>query len=107
MTRFDPDTRARLRAHLMKRGHVLATLLSDLLAGKPAAMRAADLLTARPGMRPEEKVRAALAQVEARRVLLDTDDDRFGRCDHCGLDLGEAALGEMPWADRCAPHAAI
>jgi RNA polymerase-binding transcription factor DksA len=48
----------------------------------------------------------ALDQVEARRKLIDADDDKFGRCDVCGEDLGLPALGELPWADRCAAHAA-
>lgn len=104
--RFAPDVVARFRAELVKRGHVLATLLADVLAGKPVALRAAENLAGKPGMRPEEKLRATLAQVEARRALLDAGDDRFGRCDVCGADLGEAALGELPWADRCMAHAA-
>ena len=58
----------------------------------------------RPGMRPAEKLRKALDQIERRRELLDAGDDRFGRCDVCGADLGEDALGEMAWADRCRDH---
>ena len=89
----------------MARGLTLATLLADVLAGKrPPALEA--LLAAKPGKRPEEVLRLALDQVEGRRRLLDADDDRFGRCDVCGADLGEVALGEMAWADRCAEHSA-
>jgi hypothetical protein len=103
--RFDPDTLARFRRDLMRRGATLATLLAEVLAGKrPPALAA--LLAAKPGKRPEEVLRLALDQVEARRKLLDAGDDRFGRCDVCGVDLGAAALGELPWADRCAAHAA-
>jgi RNA polymerase-binding transcription factor DksA len=104
--RFDPDTRTGLRSHLMARGLALATLLAEVLAGKDkeAALRALGL-TDRPGLRPEERLRRALDQVEARRRLLDADDDRFGRCDVCGEDLGLPALGELPWADRCRAHA--
>lgn len=88
----------------MARGQNLATLLSDVMAGKqPPALDA--LVAAKPGKRPEEVLRLALDQIEARRRLLDDDDDRFGRCDLCGADLGEVALGEMAWADRCAEHA--
>lgn len=103
--RFAPELRARLRHDLMTRGRTLATLLADVLAGKrPPALAA--LLAQKPGKRPEEVLRLALDQVEARRRLFDADDDRFGRCDVCGDDLGEAALGEMPWADRCPAHTA-
>ena len=104
--RFDPATLAVLRRDLLRRGATLATLLADVLAGKqPPALIA--LLAQKPGKRPEEVLRLALDQVEARRVLLDADDDRYGRCDVCRADLGAAALAEMPWADRCMAHAAI
>jgi hypothetical protein len=103
--RFTGAVRERMRADMMARGLTLATLLSDVLAGKrPPALAA--LLAAKPGKRPEEVLRLALDQVEARRKLLDTDDDRFGRCAICGVDLGEVALGEMAWADRCEEHSA-
>ncbi len=93
----------RLRATLMARGQVLATLLSQVMAGKlPAEL---DLVPGKPGLRPEEKLRAALDALEKRRVLIDADDDGYGRCDICHTDLGLAALDEMPWADRCAAHA--
>lgn len=95
-----------MRRDLMRRGLNLATLLSQVLAGKRPPELAA-LLAGRPGMRPEEVLRLALDQVEARRKLLDGGDDRYGRCDACGVDLGAAALGEMPWADRCQAHAAM
>ena len=105
-TRFDDATRARLRSGLQKRGLDLATRLSELLAGGDAArILGAFGLDAKPGAKPEELLRRALDQVEARRKLLDAGDDRFGRCDVCGVDLGAAALGEMPWADRRQAHA--
>jgi hypothetical protein len=101
--RFDSETVIQLRRGIMDRGQVLATLLGEVLAGKtPAAVA---LLPGKPGMRPEEKLRMALDQVEARRKLIDADDDKYGRCDVCGEDLGLPALGELPWADRCAAHA--
>ena len=97
---------AQLRRDLMRRGLTLATLLSGVLASKrPPEL--AELLAQRPGRRPEEVLRFALDQVEARRKLLDSGDDRYGRCDACGIDLGTAALGEMPWADRCQAHAVM
>jgi hypothetical protein len=104
--RLPPAVLAPLRRDLMRRGLNLATLLSEVLAGKqPPALAA--MLAARPGKRPEEVLRLALDQVEARRKLLDATDDRYGRCDICGVDLGVAALTEMPWADRCMAHAEL
>ena len=105
--RFPPEQVTGFRRRIMRRGLELATILSELLAGKDktAALEALGV-GGKPGMKPEEKVRLALDQVEARRRLIDADDDRFGRCDVCGLDLGALALGELPWADRCREHMA-
>lgn len=106
--RFEEATVARLRRGIMKRGQVLATLLADVLAGKDRKRELSALgLDDRPGLRPEEKLRRALDQVEGRRTLIDADDDRYGRCDVCGEDLGLPALDEMPWADRCRVHATV
>ena len=99
-----PETAATIRKGLMLRGRNLAELLAQVLAGKQPPQLAA-LLAERPGERPEEVLRRALDQVEQRRRLLDAGDARFGRCDVCGVELGEAALIEVPWADRCAAHA--
>ena len=103
--RLDPATLARLRRDLLHRGQTLATLLADVLAGKRPP-QLAELLAQKPGKRPEEVLRLALAQIEDRRRLLDADDDRYGRCDVCAAVLAPATLTEMPWADRCATHAA-
>jgi hypothetical protein len=104
--RFDPATLTGLRRDLLRRGASLATLLAEVLAGKQPPQLAA-LLAQKPGKRPEEVLRLAVDQIESRRMLLDHDDDRYGRCDICGTDLGLPALGDMPWADRCAAHARL
>ncbi len=102
--RFAPDTVATMRHALLRRGQDLAELLAEVMAGKQPP-RLAALVAEQPGKRPDEVLRDALAQVEGRRQLLDADDDRFGRCDVCGADLGEAAVRELAWADRCAADA--
>ncbi len=101
--RFPPEAVQRLRANLMQRGQFLATLLQEVLSGKQPPQLGA--IPGKPGMRPEEKLRMALDQVEGRRTLIDADDDRFGRCDVCGKDLELPGLEEAPWVDRCAAHA--
>jgi hypothetical protein len=104
--RIEEPSKTTLRRALLDRGRVLATLLSQVLAGKPVAAKLTALgVDGKPGMRPEEKLRWALDRIEARRKLLEADDDRFGRCDVCAVDLGAAELGELPWADRCRAHA--
>jgi RNA polymerase-binding transcription factor DksA len=102
--RFAPGTLATMRRALLRRGQNLAELLSQVMAGKQPPQLSA-LLAEKPGKRPEEVLREALAQIDGRRKLIDADDDRFGRCDVCGADLGEPAMLEVPWADRCAAHA--
>lgn len=105
--RFDEATRERLRHRLLHRGATLATLLADVLSGKDASPALAALGLLRPGIHPQEALRRALDQVERRRNLLVVGDDRYGRCDVCGADLGVSALDELAWADRCAAHAAM
>ncbi len=101
--RFDDSTRARLRAKIMRKGQAIATDLAEVLAGKDKEIKLSELpvFAAKPGMRPEERLRAYLDHVESCRKLLDADDDRFGRCAKCGTDLGLPALEEMPWAELC------
>lgn len=106
--RFDDAARARLRQGLMRRGLELATRLAEVMAGADGEAMLRRLgLTARPGARPAEVLRAALDRVEERRRWLDAGDDRFGRCDVCDVDLGLPALDEMPWADRCRAHPVV
>lgn len=103
--RFTAAERAALRSGLMRRGRDLATRLAEVMAGKDGdAIVRALALDAKPGARPAEILRAALEQIEERRRWLDAGDDRYGRCDACGIDLGAVALGQMPWADRCQAH---
>ena len=102
--RFDQSTSQRLRRALLRKGQAIATELAELLAGTGKGVQVAELpVSARkPGMRPEERLRAFLDHVEGCRQRLDADDDRFGRCTACQTDLGLVALTELPWADRCA-----
>ena len=104
--RFEPDVKTELRRLIMKKGLEIATLLADVLAGKDKK-RELDALPMydKPGERPEEKLRRYLDHIESKRALIDADDDAFGRCEECAVDLGEPALREMPWADRCPAHA--
>ncbi|WP_428265842.1 hypothetical protein [Haliangium sp.] len=108
--RLDDDTRARYRKALLRKGKAIADELADFLAGKRGrGLLRTNLLPRsahKPGMRPEERLRAYLEHVESRRRLLDAGDDRFGRCDVCGDDLGPAVLDQMPWADVCQACAA-
>jgi len=103
--RFDGATRELLRRALLHRGATLAQLLGDVLSGKDRALALLSLGVDRPGIRPEEALRKALEEVEMRRRLLVAGDDRFGRCDVCGVPFTTAALIELPWADRCQKHA--
>lgn len=105
-TYFTPDVRERIRRRLLERRTMLSTLLAEVAIGQDmtGALQALGLIE--PGVRPGEALRKALAQVERSRLLLVSDDDRYGCCEVCGGDLGHPALERAPWADRCAEHAA-
>lgn len=105
-TYFDPAMRERLRRRVLKHGMALRTLLAEVVSGKDrtSVLRALGIL--RPGTRPEEALRKALDRIERRRLLLVSDDARYGCCEICGSDLGVPELEEVPWADRCRGHAA-
>jgi RNA polymerase-binding transcription factor DksA len=103
--RFDDSTTRRIRQRLMQKGGQIATLLADVLAGKDHEHELRALpIHDKPGERPDEKLRRYLELIESRRRLIDAGDDAYGRCEVCGIDLGAAALEEMPWADRCVAH---
>jgi hypothetical protein len=107
--RFDDNTRALLRRRLLDRGQVLATLLAAVLAGngKKKDLEAIGL-DAKPGMKPEEVLRAALDHVERLRKQVESGDDAYGTCHVCGTDLGGAtAMLEVPWADACPAHSGL
>ena len=104
--RFPAADVGRLRRRLLDRGQAIATKLAALMSGADAGALARALgLTVKPGARPEEVLRLALDQVDGLRKLVDADDDRYGRCRECGVDLGLALMNEVPWADACPAHA--
>ena len=106
--RFTESETTVLRAALMKKGQSVATTLAEVLAnkGKKVDMVAFPERAKKPGLRPEERLRLFLDHIEGCRKQLDADDDGYGRCRHCGADIGIVALREMPWADVCEEHAA-
>lgn len=104
-SRFDTELRDELHRRLLKRGYLVATLLGDVLSGKDRFSSLAAIgLDPRPSMHPEERLREALNQAERRRRLLDAGDERYGRCDICGVELPLGSLERMAWADRCEAH---
>jgi hypothetical protein len=105
-TYFDPGMRERVRRRLLKHGMILRSLLAEVVSGKDRTSVLQALGILRPGTRPYEALRTALDRNERRRVLLVSDDARYGCCELCGDDLGAAALAEAPWTDRCRAHAA-
>lgn len=102
--RFQSETLARMRSLLMRKGREIATVLAEVLAGGDAGEARRLVGPPKPGETPAEALRRYLDLIEGRRQLIDDDDDRFGRCDACGVDLGQLQLLEMPWADRCPRH---
>ncbi len=105
--RFDDETREVFRKRLLARGGVLARELAELMGGKDKTRAIAALGLDKPGMTPEEILRAALAHVEKLRRWVVDGDDRYGRCHACDVDLGKDAMLEVPWADACRAHAGM
>lgn len=100
--RFGETVRQELRQKLLKKGHEIATKLSDLMSGKKLDLTNIEsLANVKPGLRPEDRLRAYLDILNTKRKLLDDDNDAYGRCSECDEDLGLVALRDMPWADRC------
>ncbi|OIP30348.1 MAG: hypothetical protein AUK47_25285 [Deltaproteobacteria bacterium CG2_30_63_29] len=100
--RFGENARLELRELLLKKGQEIATKLTDLLSGKKLDLTNIDRIAdVTPGMRAEDRLRAYLSFLNDKRKLLDDDNDAYGRCSECNVDLGLTSLREMPWADRC------
>jgi RNA polymerase-binding transcription factor DksA len=94
---FTTDELARLRRRLLAKGRDLAEQLAALMAGlKP---KATDLLDAKPGETPIEKVRRYLDLVD--RKIKAIAAGTYGHCEGCGRAIPYALLAELPWMDRC------
>lgn len=101
-----PDDRSYLRRALLRRGGDLATRLAEVMAGQDAERIVRALgLNPKPGARPDELLRRALAEVEELRRWLEADDPRYGACAICATRFSIEQLRELPWADRCPAHA--
>ena len=100
----DPSAQERQVGRLKRinqKGWEVATRLAELKAGQEITL--ADMFT--PGldteaMDKEARVRAFLDLINAARTRLGTE--RYGLCLACGAPLGEQALDERPWLERCS-----
>lgn len=50
---------------------------------------------------------ARLRLVEIDRAVERTTDGSYGRCEHCGCDIGEERLDAIPTTTRCATCASL
>jgi len=104
------DTKERYRRALLDKGMEISAQLAAELAGKGSSevgLAVVPALITRPGMRPDEKLRAFLDLVERKRRSLVADELGFGHCGACETPLGESELDQMPWADRCQACSSI
>lgn len=100
MRRFNDEERAKLTGALLAKGQVIAQQLADVLAGRnPTRIEVVGANI--DALRVEDRLRAYLAHINARRQALEADDGTYGLCEVCGAELSLASLHEMPWADRC------
>ena len=94
------DKKARRLALINQKGWAVAQELQEVMASKDVSLQELGRLTQDgPRLKPEEKLRLFLAQVNHARVRLQSDD--FGRCQGCSASLDEAQLDEMPWIELC------
>jgi hypothetical protein len=100
---FSEAELALLKRQLLLKGRDLAGQLADLLAGKKP--KGADLLKAKPGETPIEKVRRYLNLVD--RKIKAIAAGTYGHCEGCDVALPYAHLAELPWMDRCAKCDAV
>jgi hypothetical protein len=100
---LDDDAKRGLKRKLLKKGQELASMLADVLSGKAPAGLAG--LAAKPGERPEEKLRRYLDLIQSRVDAINAGGD-YGRCASCGVELPFVELDELPWADTCRACAA-
>jgi RNA polymerase-binding transcription factor DksA len=98
-----PEQLQGLKRRLQAKGFELSQILSALMSGKRAG--GADLLDAKPGETPEEKVRRYLALIN--RKVQSVNAGTYGRCETCAQEIEFAYLDTVPWMEVCRPcHAA-
>ncbi len=95
--------REALRQKLLKKGQEVANKLAKVLAGLDIRL---EQIPARglgkPGMRPEERLRAYLDLINAKRRALEANDRSYGVCSFCDGPFSEVELDQVPWVDEHA-----
>jgi RNA polymerase-binding transcription factor DksA len=86
-----------LKRQLLKKGAEINEKLTRLLNGQKADI--ADLLTAKPGETPIERLRRFLNLVNGRIQAIRAGT--YGRCENCGDGLPFVDLQQVPWIDTC------
>jgi RNA polymerase-binding transcription factor DksA len=86
-----------LRRRLLMKGRDVSDRLAALLAGQTPS--ATDLVDAKPGETPIERLQRYLALVD--RQIHATVDGSYGRCRGCGEPFSYESLAELPWAELC------
>jgi RNA polymerase-binding transcription factor DksA len=98
-SQLTPEQLTKLRRALLKKGAELNEKLTKLLAGQQIHVE--DLLNAKPGETPIEKLRRYLNHVDAQIKDIAAGAKSYGRCVVCGKPLSLAELEALPWADTC------
>lgn len=91
-----------LKKLLLKKGAEINEKLTRLLNNQKVSVD--DLLTAKPGETPIERLRRFLSLVDGQiqRIRAGT----YGTCTSCGAALPYVQLHEVPWIDTCQACAA-
>jgi DnaK suppressor protein len=106
-----PEQRALLEATLVQRQHQLDRRLAEHNEGLSRADHAREVLeqdTREAPQREEEReIDMALSDMELRELgavsaaLRRLQDDTFGRCSDCSVEIPFDRLRAEPWAQRC------
>jgi hypothetical protein len=101
--------RESLRQKLLKKGQEVANKLAKVLAGLDVRLEQIPAHgLGKPGMRPEEKLRAYLDLINTKRRALEANDGSYGVCSFCNKPFSETELDQVPWVDehaQCLAHA--
>jgi RNA polymerase-binding transcription factor DksA len=96
--RLSPEQLDTLKRALLRKGRDLADKLSQMMAGKQ--VRIEDLVDAKPGETPIERLRRYLDLVDGKIKAINAGT--YGNCFLCETPLSYAELEQMPWAEYCA-----
>lgn len=100
MSILDAQQRRRLHQQLLKKGAEINERLVQLLNSGTSSGDGLPV-AARPGERPEERMRRFLDLLDRKIQASREGGQGYGRCASCGDVIPLAELEQVPWAEKC------